>query len=45
MLRTTFNAEITYLEVNKEDAKYKSFVLRLKYNKEWALIVFRGLTA
>ena len=45
MWKTTFNVEIRCLEVKKQDAKYQSFVSRLKFNKEWARIDFRGWNA
>ena len=32
MVKATFNLEVRYLEVNKQDAKYDWFVSRLKYN-------------
>ena len=45
MLKTTFNAKIRYLEVNKQDEKYQSFVSRLTFNKELPRIVFRCYNA
>ena len=34
MLKTTFNLEIRYLEIKKQDAKYDRFVSSLKCKKQ-----------
>ena len=44
-LKTTFKRETRYLEVKKQDGKYNWFISRLKCNKKYARITFRGWNA
>ena len=42
MLKTTFKRETRYSEVKKQKTKYNWFISRLKCNKQYYRIAFRG---
>ena len=39
MLKTTFNLEIRYLEIKKQDAKYDRFFSSLKCKKQLFIVI------